>query len=71
MKVRKQVILDIVPQKFQHLVREENKVTKRINIIDLNKRLNKTKKSNIYYNTKIITSSIICLALISLICLKF
>ena len=71
MKLKEQVIFDIESDKFQYLRREENKKIKRVNITDLNARLIKIKKSNIYYNTIIITFAISFLAFISLISLKF
>jgi len=71
MKLKEQVIFDIGSKKFQYLRGVENQKIKRINITDLNARLNKTKKSNIYYNAKIITFTISCLAFVVLISLKF
>ena len=60
MKTKEQVIFDIGADKFRYLQREDKKV-KKVDIIDLNARLNNTKKKNIYTNTKIILVSIISL----------
>ena len=61
---------DFDAKRFQYLQRGENNNNK-VDIFDLNVRLNKMKKSNLYTNTKIITFSISCLIIISVITLKF
>ena len=58
-------------ERFQYLQRGENDNNNKVDIFDLNVRLNKMKKSNLYTNTKIITFSIFCLIIISVISLKF
>jgi hypothetical protein len=71
MKSKEQVVFDISKEKFRYLQRDENKTSKKVDMNELNKRLNKTKRINIYYNTKIIFGSLVCLVIISLISLKF
>jgi len=61
---------DFDAKRFQYLQRGENNNNK-VDIFDLYVRLNKMKKSNLYTNTKIITFSISCLIIISVITLKF
>ena len=61
---------DFDAKRFQYLQRGENNNNK-VDIFDLNMRLNKMKKSNLYTNAKIITFSISCLIIISAITLKF
>ena len=61
---------DFDAKRFQYLQRGENNNNK-VDILDLYVRLNKMKKSNLYTNTKIITFSISCLIIISVITLKF
>ena len=68
MKTNKQKNFDA--ERFQYLQRGENN-NKKVDIFELNVRLNKMKKSNLYNNTKIITFSISCLIIISVISLKF
>ena len=58
-------------ERFQYLQRGENNNNNKVDIFNLNVRLNKMKKSNLYTNTKIITFSIFCLIIISVISLKF
>lgn len=70
MKSKEQVVFDISEEKFKYLQRVEKKI-KKVDIIDLNKRLNHTKKINIYNNTKVITYSLLGLAAVALISLKF
>ena len=71
MKSKEQVVFDISKEKFRYLQRDENKTSKKVDMNELNKRLNKTKRINIYYNTIIIFGSLVCLVIISLISLKF
>ena len=68
MKTNEQKYFDA--KRFQYLQRGENNNNK-VDIFDLNMRLNKMKKSNLYTNVKIITFSISCLIIISAITLKF
>ena len=70
MKTNEQKYFDA--KRFQYLQRgENNNNNNKVDIFDLNMRLNKMKKSNLYTNTKIITFSISCLIIISAITLKF
>ena len=71
MKTREQVIFDVTNEKFRYLQRDENKTSKKVDVNELNKRLNQTKKINFYYNTKIVFGSLMCLIIISLISLNF
>jgi|TARA_B110000444_G_C18708084_1_gene532364 hypothetical protein len=70
MKSKEQVVFDISEEKFKYLQRVEKKI-KKVDIIDLNKRLNHTKRKNIYNNTKVITCSLLSLVAVALISLKF
>ncbi len=70
MKFREQVVFDIGEEKFKYLHRVNNNKRNKVNMIDLNKRLNQTKRINFYTNAKIITVSLLCLALITMISLK-
>ena len=44
MKPKEQVIFDISADKFRYLHREENKIRHKVDIVDLNKRLNEKRK---------------------------
>jgi hypothetical protein len=70
MKFREQVVFDIGEEKFKYLHRVNNNKRNKVNMIDINKRLNQTKRINFYTNAKIITVSLLCLALIAMISLK-
>ncbi len=71
MKFKEQVVFDISADKFRYLHRAENKIKPIVDIVELNKRLNRNKKLNFYSNTKIIALSLLCLAFSALISLKF
>jgi hypothetical protein len=70
MKLKDQVVFDISEEKFRYLHREDNSKHNRVDIIDLNKKLNETKKINFYANIKIITTLLLCLALVAMVSLK-
>ena len=70
MKLKDQVVFDIGADKFKYLQRVNKNKNNRVDIIDLNKRLNITKKNNVYTNLKIIFSAFLFLGVITLISLK-
>jgi hypothetical protein len=70
MKFKDQVIFDLGNEKFRHLHRVEKRI-KKVNIVDLNQRLNQAKKKNFYYNTKVIFVSLLGLVIFAVISLKF
>jgi hypothetical protein len=70
MKFKDQVIFDLGNEKFRHLHRVEKRF-KKVNIVDLNQRLNQAKKKNFYYNTKVIFVSLLGLVIFAVISLKF
>ena len=69
MKIKAQVVFDIGADKFKYLQREDKKLRK-VDIVDLNARLNETRKKNIYTNTKILVVSAVCLIIVALISIK-
>ena len=69
-KTKEQVIFDINADKFRYLYREENKIKQKVDIIELNRRLNENKKVNFYSNTKIIAFSLIVFGIFALITMK-
>ena len=71
MITKNQVIFNTELEKFKYLQREENIKTKKVDMINLNARLNRNKKLNFYTNVKIIAFSISCLSIVTLITLKF
>jgi hypothetical protein len=71
MKTKDQVVFDIGNDKFMYLKRDEGKKVKKVDLIDLNKRLNQTKIKNFYNNVKVIFFLLFCLGLFTVISLKF
>ena len=70
MKFKDQVIFDLGNEKFRHLHRVEKRF-KKVNIVDLNQRLNQAKKNYFYYNAKVISFSLLGLVIFAVISLKF
>ena len=71
MKIKNQVVFDIREERFKYLHREDVNSSKRVDMVDLNRRLNQTKKTNFYTNTKIFATSFLVIGIIFLISLKF
>jgi len=71
MKYRGQVVFDIRQDKFKYLHREDTNMKSRVDIVDLNKRLNETRKINFYNNAKIIFVSLLLLGMVALLSAKF
>jgi hypothetical protein len=71
MKLKNQVVFDIREERFKYLHRADVNSSKRVDMVDLNRRLNQTKKTNFYTNTKIIATSFLIIGIIFLISLKF
>ena len=71
MKNKEQVVFDIGKEKFKYLQRDEIKSSNKVDMVELNKRLNETKRMNFYNNTKIITFSILFVGFFILISFKF
>ena len=71
MSFKQQTTYNIKPNRFTYLKREENKVLHKVDINELNERLNKTKRSNFYTTTLFVVICLSCLAVLSFISLKF
>jgi uncharacterized OsmC-like protein len=71
MRVKEQTIYDPNSEQFKYLKREENTRLYKVDINELNKRLNKTKRSNLYGTILVVVLSLSCLTIISFIGLKF
>jgi hypothetical protein len=70
MKIREHVIFDIKEEKFRYLHRQDKNKNNKVDIVELNKRLNQLKKNNFYVNAKITIVSVLCLTVIIMISLK-
>jgi hypothetical protein len=71
MKAKEQVIFDIKSEKFQYLLRGNNKTRNVVDIDVINKRLNQVKRTNIYTNAKMIIVALSIIAFFVLISVKF
>tara|TARA_B110000967_G_C18795091_1_gene515338 strand:- start:780 stop:995 length:216 start_codon:yes stop_codon:yes gene_type:complete len=69
MIIKQQAVYDIRTDKFKYLKRKKNRISQRVDINELNERLNRTKRSS-FYTTFLIAvfclSSMIALVLISI-----
>jgi len=71
MKIKARTSFDLNSNQFKYLEEKEIKVIHRVDINELNKRLNENKKSNFYTTTLVAILCLSCLAIISFIGLKF
>ena len=65
MRTKGQTIYDLNTDQFKYLKREENIVLHRVDINDLNKKLNQAKRSNFYRTAFILMA---CFSLLSILC---
>jgi len=71
MRIKKQTTYNINSDKFKYLEREVNNHLNRVDINDLNKRLNITKRSNFYTTSLFAILGLSCLVILSLIGFRF
>ena len=71
MSFKQQTTYNIKSNRFTYLKREENKILHRVDINELNKRLNETKRSNFYKTALIVAMCLSSLIILSFISLKF
>ena len=71
MTIKAQVKYNLNSDQFRYLKRDKNEVLHRVNINELNKRLNEAKKTNFYTTTLVVILSLFSLTILSLIGLKF
>jgi hypothetical protein len=71
MSIKQQTTYDLDTEQFKYLKREESINLNRVDINDLNKRLNKAKRSNFYTTTLIAGLSLFCLLFLIIISIKF
>jgi len=69
--IKKQITYDLNTDKFKYLKREKNIFCHRVDINELNKKLNKTKRSNFYSTTLVLVCGLSCLVILSFIGLRF
>ena len=71
MKNKDQTIYDINSDRFRYLKREENSHLHKVDINELNKRLNRAKRSNFYSTALVAVFCFFCLTTLCLISIKF
>ena len=71
MKSSAKVVFDISQEKFKYLQRDDFRRSRKVDMNELNKRLNQNRKMNIYNNTKIVTFSLLLLGFFVLISLNY
>ena len=71
MKVKEQIIYDINSEQFKYLQKWKDKHTFKVDINDLNKRLNETKRTNFYTTSFFVVFFLACLIALSIVSIKF
>jgi len=71
MKTKDKTIYDINSDRFRYLKREENIYLQRVDVNELNKRLNRAKRSNFYSTALVAVFCFFCLTTLCLISIKF
>jgi hypothetical protein len=71
MKIKDNRTYDLNKNKFIHLQRNESSVLRRVDINDLNKKLNEEQRSNFFTTILIFGTCVLSLVVLSLISIKF
>tara|TARA_B110000444_G_C18826606_1_gene590694 strand:- start:70 stop:285 length:216 start_codon:yes stop_codon:yes gene_type:complete len=71
MKSSAKVVFDISQEKFKYLQRDDFRRSRKVDMNELNKRLNQNRKINLYNNTKIVAFSLLLLGFFILISLNY
>ncbi len=71
MSIKQRTAYDLNTEQFKYLKREEIIKSNRVDINDLNKRLNRTRRSNFYTTVLISTLCLSCLFFLIIISIKF
>ena len=71
MKIKGQTIYDLNSEQYKYLQKEEDKISLKVDINELNKRLNQTKRSNFYTTSLVVVFFISSLIALSIISIKF
>jgi hypothetical protein len=71
MTVKRQTIYDLKSDQFKYLKREKDNHLHKVDINELNKRLNKVKKINFFNTATIMFLCFSCLAILTIISMKF
>ena len=71
MVAKQQAIYDIKTDKFKYLKREQNRISNRVDVNELNKRLNKTKRVNFYITALVSIFCLMGMIALALVSIKF
>ena len=71
MRSKEQIIYDLNSDQFKYLKREENRILHRVDIHDLNKRLNETRKSSFYRTSLACVLGLLFLTILCFVGFKF
>ena len=71
MIAKQQAIYDIKTDKFKYLKREKNRILNRVDINELNKRLNETKRINFYVTVLVTIVCLLGITSLILVSIKF
>ncbi len=71
MRVKQQTVYDLNSEQFKYLKREKNSHLHKVDINELNKRLNKTKRTSFYNTLLICVACFLSLVILSLVSIKF
>jgi len=71
MKIKNRITYDLNSEQYKYLQKEEDKISLKVDINELNKRLNQTKRSNFYTTSLVVVFFISSLIALSIISIKF
>jgi|TARA_B110000027_G_scaffold111398_1_gene119618 hypothetical protein len=71
LKSKEHILYDINTDKFMYLKRKENRVLHKVDINELNKKLNASNRSSFYNTALIVFLCLSCLIILSLISINF
>jgi|TARA_B110000971_G_C19834973_1_gene419819 hypothetical protein len=71
MRIKERTVYDPNSEQFKYLKREKNTYLNRVDINELNRRLNKTKKSNFFSTALFVLLGFSSLTALALISIKF
>ena len=71
MKIKNRITYDLNSDQYKYLQKEEDKISLKVDINELNKRLNQTKRSNFYTTSLVVVFFISSLIALSIISIKF
>ena len=71
MRIKDSRTYDLNKNQFIHMQRTEDSVLRRVDINDLNKKLNEAQRSSFFTTILIVVACVFCLVILSVISIKF